>query len=72
MIDKNVPLVKADISMINRVLQNLIDNAIKFCEEGDTINIEIDLKKEEWVEVRVADSGQGIEQEDLTNVFQRY
>ena len=71
-IDKNVPLVKADISMINRVLQNLIDNAIKFCEEGDIINIEIDLKKKEWVEVRVADSGQGIRQEDLPNVFQRY
>ena len=71
-IDKNVPLVEADISMINRVLQNLIDNAIKFCEEGDTVNIEIDLKKKEWVEVRVADSGQGIRQEDLHNVFQRY
>jgi signal transduction histidine kinase len=71
-IDKNVPLVKADISMINRVLQNLIDNAIKFCDEGDTINIEIDFKKKEWVEVRVADSGQGITQEDLPNVFKRY
>lgn len=71
-IDKNVPLVRADISMINRVLQNLIDNAIKFCNEGDTINIEIDPKKEKWVEVRVADSGQGIKQEDLPNVFQRY
>lgn len=71
-IDKNVPLVRADISMINRVLQNLIDNALKFCEEGDTINIEIDLKKEKWMEVRVADSGQGIRQEDLPNVFQRY
>lgn len=71
-IDKNVPLVRADISMINRVLQNLIDNAMKFCKEGDTINIEIDLQKEDWVEVRVADSGQGIKQEDLPHVFQRY
>ncbi len=71
-IDKNVPLVKADISMINRVLQNLIDNAMKFCNEGDTINIEIDPKKQDWVEVKVADSGRGIKQEDLPNVFQRY
>lgn len=70
--DKNVPLVKADISMINRVLQNLIDNALKFCKEGDTINIEIDPKKTDWVEVRIADSGQGIKQEDLPHVFQRY
>ena len=72
MVSKEVPLVQADIYLINRVLQNLIDNAIKFCSEGDTINIEIDPKKSEWVEVRVADSGQGIKQEDLPNVFQRY
>lgn len=71
-IDKNVPLVEADISLIDRVLQNLIDNALKFCKEGDTVNIEIDPKKQDWVEVKVADSGQGIKQEDLPNVFQRY
>ncbi len=71
-IAKDVPLVEADISMIDRVLQNLIDNAVKFCKEGDTINIEIDMKSPQKVEVRVADSGQGIKQEDLGNVFQRY
>ncbi len=71
-IAKNVPLVEADISMIDRVLQNLIDNAMKFCKEGDTINIEIDSKLPGKVEVRVADSGQGISHEDLPHVFQRY
>lgn len=72
MIEKDVPLVEADISMIDRVLQNLIDNAVKYCEEGDTINIEINSKKTGKVEVRVIDSGEGIKQEDLSNVFQRY
>jgi len=71
-IDKNVPLVQADISLINRVLQNLIDNAMKFCHEGDSIRIEIDAKELEKVEVRVIDSGPGIKAEDLSNVFQRY
>jgi signal transduction histidine kinase len=71
-IAKDVPLVEADISMIDRVLQNLIDNAVKFCNEGDTINIEIDTKNPQKVEVRIADSGRGIKQEDLENVFQRY
>lgn len=71
-IAKGLPLVEADISMIDRVLQNLIDNAVKFCKEGDTINIEIDTKSPNKVEVRVSDSGQGIKQEDLSNVFQRY
>lgn len=71
-IAKNVPLVEADISLINRVLQNLIDNALKFCKEGDSINIEIDPKQPEKVEIRIVDSGQGIKREELPNVFQRY
>lgn len=71
-IAKDVPLVEADVSMIDRVLQNLIDNAVKFCGEGDTINIEIDTKNQGKVEVRVVDSGPGIKQEDLDHVFQRY
>lgn len=72
LVSKDVPLVEADISMIDRVLQNLIDNAVKFCREGDTINIEIESKSRGKVEVRVADTGQGIRQEDLPHVFQRY
>jgi len=71
-IAKNVPLVEADISLINRVLQNLIDNAMKSCKEGDSINIEIDTKEPAKVEIRVIDSGPGIKQEDLPNLFQRY
>jgi len=71
-IAKNVPLVEADLSLINRVLQNLIDNAMKFCREGDNIRIEIDTNELEKVEIRVVDSGPGIKQEDLPNVFQRY
>ena len=71
-ITKEVPLVEADLSMIDRVLQNLMDNAVKFCDEGDSINIEIDAKIPDKVEVSVADSGRGIVQEDLDNIFQRY
>ncbi len=71
-IAKDLPLVEADISMVDRVLQNLIDNAIKFCEEGDTVNIEIDSTDPEKVEISVMDSGKGISQEDLKHVFQRY
>ena len=72
LIAKDLPLVEADISMIDRVLQNLIDNAIKFCEEGDTVNIEINTIDPEKVEVSVRDSGRGISQEDIEHVFQRY
>ncbi len=72
MISKELPVVQADISLIDRVLQNLIDNAIKFCKEGDYINIEIDTKSPENVTVRIADSGEGIKQEELSHIFERY
>ena len=71
-LSKDLPLVKADISLLERALQNLIDNAIKFCDEGDTINIEVNTDEVGKVGVRISDSGQGIKQEDIPHIFERY
>jgi signal transduction histidine kinase len=72
LLSRDVPLVKADLSLIDRALQNLLDNAIKFCRDGDTINIEINTKMPGEVELRISDSGEGINQEDLPHIFDRY
>lgn len=70
-IDKNLPLVEADLSMIERVLQNLLDNALKFTDEGD--DIEISIKNAEGkVQVDIKDSGIGIAEEEVEQVFTRY
>ena len=71
-ISNDIPLVEADISLIDRVLQNLIDNAIKFCREGDYINLEIKLSSPSTVKVSIADSGTGISASDLPFIFERY
>lgn len=67
----DLPQVKADIALIDRVLQNLISNAIKFCKSGDTITIKAKRKKDRvWISVR--DTGAGISEEDLPHIFSRF
>lgn len=64
-------MVYADISLIERVLQNLIDNAIKFTPENGQIKLQINEKAQE-VEIQVTDTGNGIPQDQVPFVFDRY
>lgn len=64
-------MVYADISLIERVLQNLIDNAIKFTPENGQIKLQINEKAQE-VEIEVTDTGNGIPQDQVPFVFDRY
>lgn len=64
-------MVFADISLIERVLQNLIDNAIKFTPENGQIKLQINEKAQE-VEIQVTDTGDGIPQDQVPFVFDRY
>lgn len=70
-LSKDLSIVEADVALIERVLQNLIDNAIKFTPEGGTITVSI-TKTAEVVEVEVADTGPGIPEADIPYVFDRY
>lgn len=70
-IPQGIPSVKGDIALIDRVLQNLIGNSIKFCNEGDKITIGLE-KSGNKVKVHVRDTGTGISEEDLPFVFRRF
>lgn len=68
---KSLPLVFADIQMTDRVFQNILDNAIKYCNPNDVITIELELLKEA-VLVKITDTGKGISEEELPYIFTRY
>ena len=65
------PLVYADVGLIERVLQNLIDNAIKFTPENGRISIELNDHSQN-VEIVVRDTGPGIPKEQIPFIFDRY
>ena len=67
----DLPLVYADIGMMERVLQNLLDNAIKFTAENGKVLIKL-IPKKDTILVEVQDSGQGISNEALPHIFDRY
>lgn len=64
-------MIMADPSLINRVLQNLLDNAIRFTAEGGKIVIGA-IENNSTVSIHVKDSGIGISEQELPNIFKRY
>jgi signal transduction histidine kinase len=64
-------LVRADIALIERVLQNLIDNALRHTRAGGQVRLSLAAAGTQ-VEVSVADTGSGIAPEHLPHIFERY
>jgi signal transduction histidine kinase len=67
----NLPLVKADIGLIERAIQNLIDNAITYSKSGGSITLQV-IPKKDKITVRVGDDGIGISDEDIPYIFDRF
>ena len=70
-IPKDLPLVFADISLVERVMQNLMDNALKFTPKGGSVSIEL-MEQESSVKVKIADTGPGIPETEQSYIFERY
>ena len=55
-------------NLIQRCINNLIDNAIKYAEE---VNVEL-IKKDENLFIKIDDNGPGIPEEEYDNVFKPF
>ena len=66
-----LPLVFADIGLCERLLENLIENAVRYTPEDGSISISA-IPENERVAVKVSDTGSGIRPEDIPHLFDRF
>lgn len=69
-VPSHLPFVVADIGLVERVFDNLIENAIKFTLAGGTVRLSLAARGQSVV-AAVADTGRGIPADALPRVFDR-
>ncbi|KKM91255.1 hypothetical protein LCGC14_1230410, partial [marine sediment metagenome] len=68
-LDDKLPSINFDFSQIKQVFHNLFLNAIQAMPEGGILEITTS-SRENFIEIRIKDSGIGISEEDLDNIFE--
>lgn len=64
-------LLNADGRIMQRMVANLIDNAVKYTRSGDTIHVQLSCDGRN-LNLKIADSGPGIAPEALGKIFERF
>ncbi len=67
----NLPTVAADSASVSEVLSNLIDNAIKYSNEGGAVNVTAAIEGD-FVKVSVQDHGIGMPGNVVSNLFHKF
>jgi signal transduction histidine kinase len=70
-LNPDTPFVYGDIAMMQRVLENLLDNGLRHTPAGGSVSISVDVDSGNVV-VKVADTGKGIPPEDVPRIFERF
>ncbi len=64
-------LVQGNEEALDHILDNLLDNAIKYTPPGGTVTVECEISNP-YASIRVIDTGCGIPEKDLTRIFERF
>ena len=66
-----LPLIQGDFMQLDRVLSNLIENAVKYSPEGTEVRVTVSLAETE-VLVSVLDQGYGVPPEERERIFEKF
>ncbi|QCK13576.1 sensor histidine kinase [Mangrovivirga cuniculi] len=69
--DSTNNIIKSDNVMINRIIDNILSNAIKYSPKSSSVNIVMEDDKD-YLILKIKDSGPGFSEEDKKNMFKKY
>jgi len=70
-VEPGAPLLRLDFVLMEQVLVNLLENAMKHTPPGETISLSV-FRDGEQIITEVADEGEGISPEDLDHIFEKF
>ncbi|MHA1637442.1 MAG: two-component system sensor histidine kinase NtrB, partial [Candidatus Thorarchaeota archaeon] len=68
-LDTELPVIFADPTQLSRVFINLIRNAVQAMEKGGKLSINIETVEPGYISITITDTGSGITEENLQNIF---
>ena len=63
--------ISVDLNLVNRVVSNLVENAIKYSGAGKQVKVKT-WDDEKWLYIEIRDDGVGIGKDDLKHVFDKF
>ncbi|MDE6708896.1 MAG: ATP-binding protein, partial [Oscillospiraceae bacterium] len=70
-LDRDAFFIKADKGLIQQVIYNLVENAVKFVDNGGYIEF-VFAENDETTSVTVRNSGEGLKENEISRVFERF
>lgn len=70
-LDRGEFIIKADGDLIRQVIYNLVENAVKFVNDGGYIEF-VFAENDETTSVTVRNSGEGLKENEISRVFERF
>jgi len=71
-INIDTELILTNKKALREIINNLLDNAVKYTPNNGKVRIEIEQNKGDKIIVKIADTGYGIPLEDQTRIFERH
>lgn len=71
-IDDFLPTIESDKGQLQQVFLNILNNSFEALDDGGQIDIDMDVKNENYVTVKITDNGIGIAEEDIKHIFEPF